>query len=66
MAPLHCRTRIRIPNTAIGDRDPSHDMCNVNFQHITIVAEGKTLRIRVWQCKRAITRFKFVMKRMGK
>ena len=40
--------------------DPSLDLCNVNNQHITIVAKGKTLpirvrvRIRVRQCKRAI------------
>ena len=65
MAHSHCRTRIqtrtRIPNTTIGDRGPSLDLCNVNFQHITIVAKGKTLRIRdsirirVRQCERAIT-----------
>ena len=58
MAPLHCRTwiqtRTRIPYAAIGDWDPSPDLCNVKIQHITIVAKGKTLRIRVRQCKRAI------------
>ena len=48
--------RTQIPNTAIGDRDTSLDLCNVNFQHIKIVAKGKTLRIRVRVrlCKRAI------------
>ena len=39
----HCRTSIRIqtriPYTVI--RDLSLDLCNVNFQHITIVAKGK-------------------------
>ena len=60
MARSHCRTQIRnrIPHTAIGDRDPSLDLCNVNFQHITLLAKGKTLRvrvrIRVWQCEQAI------------
>ena len=55
LALLHCRTRIRtqIPNTAIGDWDPSLDLCHVNIQHVTIVAEWKALRIRVRQCKRA-------------
>ena len=38
------------------DWDPSLDLCNVNIQHIRIVANGKTLRIRVRvrQCKRAM------------
>ena len=59
MALLHCRTRI--PNVGIGDWGPSLDLCNVNFQHITLVVKGKTLRIRVRigirvrQCKRAIS-----------
>ena len=35
------RSLTRIPNTAIGDRDPSLGLCNVNFQHITLVAKGK-------------------------
>ena len=49
MARSHCRTQIRtrIPHTSIGDRDPSLDLCNVNFQHIAFVAKGKTLRIQV-------------------
>ena len=64
MALSHCRTQIRtrtrIPYTAIGDRDLSLDLCDVNFQYITLVAKGKILRIgvrvriRVWQCERAI------------
>ena len=64
MAVLHCltslhwrtpiRTGTRIPNTAIGDRDPSLGLCNVNFQHTTIEAKGKTLKIQVWICRRAI------------
>ena len=56
MARSHCRTQIRtrIPYTAIEERVPSVDLCNVNIQHITIVAKGKTLRIRVRQCERAI------------
>ena len=39
-APLHCQTRT--PNAAIGAWDPSPDLCNVNIQHITIAAKGKT------------------------
>ena len=64
MARSHCRTQIRIrtriPHTAIGDRDPSKDLCNVIFQQVTLVAKGKTLRIqvlvwiRLWQCERTI------------
>ena len=41
MADSHSRTRI--PNAAIGDWDPSPDLCNVNIQHVTIVAKGKPL-----------------------
>ena len=49
MARSHCQTQIRTltPYAAIGDKDPSLDLCNVNFQQITLVAKGKTLRIRV-------------------
>ena len=60
MADSHWRTRTRIPNAAIGDWDPSLDLCNVIIQHVTIVAKGKTLqiqvqvRIRVWQYETAI------------
>ena len=56
MALLHCRTgiriRTRIPNEGIGIRIRV-DLCNVNIQHITILAKGK--RVRVRQCERAIT-----------
>ena len=49
MTRSHCRTQIRtrtrIPYTAIGERDPSLDLCNVNIQHVIVVAKGKTLRI---------------------
>ena len=41
MADSQWRTRIRIPKAAIGDWDPSPDLCNVNIQHITIVPKGK-------------------------
>ena len=51
MARSHYRTQTRIPYTAIGDRDPSLDLCNVNFQPTTIVAQSK---IRVWQCEWAM------------
>ena len=55
MADSHWRTRI--PNTAIGDRDPSLNLCNVKFWHSTIVAIGKPLWIwvRVRQCETTIT-----------
>ena len=64
MADSHWRTRI--PNADIGNWDSSLDLCNVNIQHVTIIAKGKTPRIRVRVkirlCETAIITSKFVSK----
>ena len=57
LADAHWRIRTRIPYTAIRDRDPTLNLCNVKFRRGTIVAIGKLLRIRVRICvyEQAIT-----------